>query len=82
MGWLVIGVSLAIQLGSFAPAYAYLDYHSHHGALPFGQVAVLLSGLWICGFMFLPLIVLLFPTGVPDGAGGGRCGSTWRSGPF
>ena len=70
MGWLVIGVSLAIQLGSFAPAYAYLDYHSHHGALPFGQVAVLLSGMWICGFMFLPLIVLLFPDG--------RAGRRWR----
>ena len=70
MGWLVIGVSLAIQLGSFAPAYAYLDYHSRRGALPFGHVEVLLSGLWICGFMFLPLIVLLFPDGRP--------GPRWR----
>lgn len=70
MGWLVLGVSLAIQLGSFASAYAYLDDHSHHGALPFGQVAVLLSGLWICGFMFLPLIILLFPDGHP--------GPRWR----
>ncbi len=70
MGWLLLGVSLAIQLGSFAPAYAYLDYHSDHGALPFGHVAVLLSGMWICGFMFLPLIVLLFPDGRP--------GPRWR----
>ncbi|MGO9753130.1 MAG: hypothetical protein ACLP8S_00765 [Solirubrobacteraceae bacterium] len=70
MGWLLLGVSLAIQLGSCAPAYAYLDYHSHHGALPFGHVAVLLSGLWICGFMLLPLIVLLFPDGNP--------GPRWR----
>jgi hypothetical protein len=70
MGWLLLGVSLAIQLGSFAPAYAYLDYHSDHGSLPFGHFAVLLSGMWICGFMFLPLIILLFPDGRP--------GPRWR----
>lgn len=65
MGWLLLVTSLAFQLGSDAPGYAYLDYHSHHGALPLGPVAVLLSGGWVCGFLAVPLIILLFPDGRP-----------------
>jgi len=68
MGWLLLVTSLAFQLGSDAPGYAYLDYHSHHGALPLGPLAVLLSGGWVIGFMAVPLIILLFPDGRP-GAG-------------
>jgi hypothetical protein len=70
MGWLLLGAVLAIQVGSDAPAYAYLDYHKHHGALPLGQLAVLVSGAWIYGILMLPLIMLLFPDG--------RLGSRWR----
>jgi hypothetical protein len=70
MGWLLLGAALAIQLGSDAPAYAYLDYHTHHGTLPLGHVAVLLSGGWTYGVQMLPLIILLFPDGRP--------GSRWR----
>ena len=62
MGWLLLAVALAIELGSVAPAYAYLDY-SHDGTLPLGHVAVLLSGVWIVAFVLLPLIILLFPDG-------------------
>jgi hypothetical protein len=65
MGWLLLATSVAFQLGSDAPGYAYLDYHSHHGALPLGPVAVLLSGGWVCGFLVVPLIILLFPDGRP-----------------
>jgi hypothetical protein len=65
MGWLLLVTSLAFQLGSDAPGYAYLDYHSHHGALPLGPVAVLLSGGWVCGFLAVPLIILVFPDGRP-----------------
>ena len=68
MGWLLLVTSLAFQLGSDAPGYAYLDYHSHHGALPLGPVAVLLSGGWVYGFLAVPLTILLFPDGRP-GAG-------------
>jgi hypothetical protein len=70
MGWLLLATSIAFQLGSDAPAYAYLDYHSHHGSLPLGPVAVLLSGGWVCGFLAVPLIILLFPDGRP--------GARWR----
>ena len=65
MGWLLIGAALAIQIGSDAPAYAYFDYKTHHGALPLGPVAVLLSGAWSYGFLVVPLIILLFPDGRP-----------------
>ncbi len=61
MGWLLLATSLAFQLGSDAPGYAYLDYHSHRGGLPLGPVAVLLSGGWAYGFLAVPLIILLFP---------------------
>jgi hypothetical protein len=70
MGWLLLGVALAIEIGSLAPGYAYLDYGRHHGSLPFGPVAVLLSNTWILLFVLLPLAVLLFPDG--------RLGAGWR----
>ena len=70
MGWLLLGAALAIQVGSDAPAYAYLDYKTHHGTLPLGPVAVLLSGAWSYGFLIVPLIIVLFPDGRP--------GPRWR----
>ena len=70
MGWLLLGVAVSIDLGSFAPAYASYDYGNHHGSLPLGPVAVLLSGAWIFAFLLLPLVILLFPDG--------RLGSRWR----
>jgi hypothetical protein len=63
LGWLLIGVALAINLGTVAPAYAYLDYGVHAGRLPLGPPAVLLSGTWIFAFVLIPLAVLLFPDG-------------------
>jgi hypothetical protein len=70
MGWLLLGESLAFNVGTDAPAYVYLDYKSHHGALPLSHVAILLSGAWVYGFLLLPLIIVLFPDG--------RLGSRWR----
>ena len=70
MGWLLIGVALAVQAGNDGSGYAYLDYTSHHGTLPLGHVAVLLSASWEYAFAALPLIILLFPDG--------RLGSRWR----
>ena len=70
MGWLLLAVATSIDLGTFAPSYAYLDYGRHHGALPFGPLAVLLSGTWIFAFALLPLAILLFPDG--------RLGRRWR----
>jgi hypothetical protein len=70
LGWLLLGTALTFEGGSDAPAYAYLDYTTHHGALPIGHVAVLLSGAYLYGFLMVPLIILLFPDG--------RVGSRWR----
>ena len=70
MGWLLIAVPLAVQAGSAGPAYAYIDYTVHHGTLPLGRVAVLLSGAWEYAILMLPLVILLFPDG--------RLGSRWR----
>src|SRR5579862_3600056 len=65
VGWVLLGIALSIDLGSIGPAYAYLDYGVHHGSLPLGPLAVMLSGVWFYTFPLLPLAVLLFP----DGAG-------------
>jgi hypothetical protein len=70
MGWLLIALVLAVDVGDVAPAYAYLDYAFHHGTLPLGHLAVLLSASWEYAFVLLPLIVLMFPDG--------RLGSRWR----
>ena len=70
IGWLLLGASLAMTMGSVGPAYAYVDYTIHHGALPLGPVAVLLGQSWVYAFMLLPLIILFFPDG--------RLGPRWR----
>jgi hypothetical protein len=70
LGWMLIGVPLAVQTGSLASAYVQLDYALHHRSLPLGQLAVLLSGTWIYALVLLPLIILLFPDG--------RVGSRWH----
>jgi hypothetical protein len=70
MGWLLLGAALAVLVGSDSPAYAYLDYGSHHGGLPLGHVALLTTALTFGWFLLVPLIILLFPTGRP--------GSHWR----
>jgi hypothetical protein len=70
MGWLLLAVVLAVDAGTVGPTYARLDYSVHHGTLPFGRVAVLLSGAWEYSFILVPLVILLFPDG--------RLGRRWR----
>jgi hypothetical protein len=70
MGWMLMGVALAVAAGDVGSAYAYLDYTLHHGSLPLGPLAVLLSGSWEYAFILLPLIILLFPQG--------HLGPRWR----
>ena len=70
MGWLLIVVPLAVQAGSIGPAYAYLDYTFHHGTLPLGPVALLVSAAWEYAIVLVPLVILLFPDG--------RLGSRWK----
>jgi hypothetical protein len=70
MGWLLIGVALAIEMLNVGTNYAYLDYTVHHGTLPLGEVAALLTASYQVLIMMVPLIILLFPDG--------RLGSRWR----
>ena len=68
MGWLLLAVALAVQIGNCASAYAYLDYTLHRGTLVLGPLAVLLSPSWEYAFILLPFLILLFPGGrVPPG---------------
>jgi MFS family permease len=70
MGWLLIGVALAIEMLNVGTNYAYLDYTVHHGTLPLGEVAALLTASYQALIVLVPLIILLFPDG--------RLGSRWR----
>jgi hypothetical protein len=70
IGWLMILLTLSVLCTIDGGAYAYLDYKFHHGALPLGPVAVLLTPGWVPGVLIAPLIVLLFPDG--------RLGPSWR----
>ena len=64
LGWLLIGFSGWVALYDIAAGYAVLDYHFHHGDLPLGPAAVLItSELWIVMFLMMPLVILLFPDG-------------------
>jgi hypothetical protein len=70
MGWLLIGVALAIEMLNVGTNYAYLDYTVHHGTLPLGEAAALLTASYQVLIGLVPLIILLFPDG--------RLGSRWR----
>jgi hypothetical protein len=70
MGWMLIAVALAVPVANDGSTYTYLDYTLHHGTLPLGQLALLLSSSWIFEIALVPLITLLFPDG--------RLGRRWR----
>ncbi len=70
MGWVLIGVVLSLEAENVGSNYASYDYYSHHGSLPLGAVATLLSPSYIYAFALVPLIILLFPDG--------RLGARWR----
>ncbi len=68
IGWLLLAVALAVQIGTCASAYAYLDYSLHHGALVLGPLSLILSPSWEYAIIVLPFLLLLFPDGrVPRG---------------
>ncbi len=70
MGWLLIGVVLSLEAENLGSNYASYDYYSHHGSLPLGAVATLLSPSYIYALALVPLIILLFPDG--------QLGARWR----
>ena len=66
IGWLLLGWSLLTPLVGVALLYAVLDYRIHHGALPFGPVAVMLESGEFGIAVLAALTVLLFPDGRPS----------------
>ena len=62
IGWLFLGLSAIIALGSFSADYAIRAYLT--GGLPAGQLMTWVSN-WLAGLVVLPfgLLLLLFPTG-------------------
>ena len=63
IGWLLLGWSLLTPLVGVALLYAVLDYRVHHGALPFGPVAVMAESGEFGIAVLAALTVLLFPDG-------------------
>ena len=64
IGWLLLGLGVYAGVITDVGRYAVLDYHFHHGDLPFGPATALLeTGLWTGTFLVLPLVILLFPDG-------------------
>ncbi len=70
IGWMLIVVALAVPAGNDGSTYASLDYTIHHGTLPLGHLALLLSSSWLLALALVPLIILRFPDG--------RLGARWR----
>jgi hypothetical protein len=66
IGLLLTGFGALLVFYENAARYAVADYTVHHGTLPLGLPAVLIaSELWSGLFLMPPLIVLLFPDGMP-----------------
>jgi hypothetical protein len=63
LGWILLGAGGSDVLSADSGSYSMLDYRIHHGALPFGPVAVLLQPAWAVTFTLLGLIILLYPDG-------------------
>ena len=70
IGWMLIAVPSAVTAANDGSTYAYLDYTLHHGRLPLGHLALLVSSSWFFALALVPLIILLFPDGRP--------GTRWR----
>ena len=63
LGWILLGAGGSDVLSAVSGSYSVLDYRIHHGALPFGPVAVLLQPAWAVTFTLLGLMILLYPDG-------------------
>ena len=66
IGWLTLGIIIV----GFNPTsqYLILDYRMHHGTLPLGGAAVILSECWPLFLIFTAILLWVFPDGtLPTG---------------
>lgn len=64
IGWVLLGYAAWFALYVDIGQYAVLAIRVHHGHLPLGRAAVVVSSeLWILDFLILPIVILLFPDG-------------------
>jgi hypothetical protein len=64
IGWLLVAIGLLMALGLAAGQYAVVAVLDAPGSLPFGPAAAWLSAWpFTAGFLLLPFLFLLFPTG-------------------
>ncbi len=65
LGWIFVGVVVALALTAIGGAYAVADYRVRHGTLPLGWVAMLAQPAWAPMIVLAGLAILLFPDGTP-----------------
>jgi hypothetical protein len=65
LGWIFVGVVVALALTAVGGTYAVVDYRARHGTLPLGWVAMLAQPGWAPGIVLIGLAILLFPDGTP-----------------
>jgi hypothetical protein len=65
IGWLLLCVGAFLQLSVAASAYSWAAFVRAPGALPLGEVALVMRSGWILAVGCLFLAVMLFPTGRP-----------------
>jgi len=65
LGWIFVGVVVALALTAVGGAYAVADYRVRHGTLPLGWVAMLAQPAWAPMIVLAGLAILLFPDGTP-----------------
>ena len=63
IGWLFLSTGLGVLLGGAGNEYAKYTLDTNPGALPFGLTAAWIGNWAFFGVLFLPALILLFPTG-------------------
>jgi signal transduction histidine kinase len=63
IGWLFLSTGLGVLLGGAGNEYAKYTLGTNPGALPFGLTAAWIGNWAFFGVLFLPALILLFPTG-------------------